>query len=476
MTNRSLRGWLAGSSSDWRRESLRTTLWVVPAFEVGLAIVLFVVTYTLDRAAYNGDLTFPSWVNNGSADAARQILIGIAAAVITVVGLVFSITIVALTLASTQFGPRMLRNFMRDRGTQITLGTFVATFVYAVLTLGSVSHGTRGDFVPHLCITVALFLVLVDLGVLIYFIHHVATSIQLPQVMAGIANDLTMAVDAEVADGDEERGRDHVAGPSEEELLARLAEAGADIGAPTSGYLQFVSYSTLVDIAASADSVIRLLYRPGHFVVEGLPLARVWPSESSPAVTRALEQSHATGAHRTLSQDLTFAIDQLVEIAIRALSPAVNDTFTALTCIDWLGGGLCKISSRWNPRRAHRDGRGYVRVITAEPSYARLVDRAFDKIRQAGRGMPAVLIRQLDALARVMDYTTTAEQRVVLLRQADMILRASIESIPEPNDRNDVRRRYDTLLEIFSRKEAAPQLPRVDLLSPDAPMAPRGTR
>src|SRR5207344_1975843 len=127
--------------------------------------------------AYNGDLDLPGWVNNGSADAGRQILIGIAAAVITVVGLVFSITIVALTLASTQFGPRMLRNFVRDRGTQITLGTFVATFVYSVLTLGSIGHGDHGEFVPHLSITVALALVLASLGVLIYFIHHIATSI-----------------------------------------------------------------------------------------------------------------------------------------------------------------------------------------------------------------------------------------------------------------------------------------------------------
>jgi len=456
MAFRSLRARLSGSS-DWRRESLRTTLWVVPAIEVALAIVLFVVTYALDRAAYNGHLTFPSWVNNGSADAARQILIGIAASVITVVGLVFSITIVALTLASTQFGPRMLRNFIRDRGTQVTLGTFVATFVYAVLTLGSVSNGSSGDFVPHLCITVALLLVLVDLGVLIYFIHHVATSIQLPQVIASIAKDLTAAVDTEMADGGRARGRDREAGPSEAELLSRLDEAGAEVGAPTSGYLQFVQYSTLVDIAARAESVIRLLHRPGHFVIEGLPLARVWPPEAAPEVRRALERSHATGAHRTLSQDLTFAIDQLVEIAIRALSPAVNDTFTALTCIDWLGDGLCKISTRWNPRRAHRDDQGFVRLITAEPSYERLVDRSFDKIRQAGRGMPAVLIRQLDAAAKVIEHTTTPEQRVVLMHQADMILRASNESVPEPDDRLDVQRRYDVLVEVNSRRRLPPE-------------------
>jgi uncharacterized membrane protein len=153
-----------------------------------------------------------------------------------------------------------------------------------------------------------------------------------------------------------------------------------------------------------------------------------------------------TGAHRTLRQDPTFAIDQLVEIAIRALSPAVNDTFTALTCIDWLSDGLCSITSMWNSRRVHFDAEGKVRVISAEASYERFVDRSFDKIRQAGRGMPAVMIRQLDALTKVMAYTTTPEQQRMLVDQARMILRSSEESVPEPSDRADVRRRYDALV------------------------------
>jgi uncharacterized membrane protein len=439
-------------------------LWVVPAIQVAAAVVLFIVVYELDRAAYRGDIEFPSWVNSGSADAARQILIGIAAAVITVVGLVFSITIVALTLASTQFGPRMLRNFIRDRGTQVTLGTFVSTFVFAVLALGSVSHGDRGDFVPHLCVTVALLLVLADLGVLIYFIHHVAQSIQLPQVIASIARDLSRAVDAEVVDRDRS-GRDALdAGPSEAELRTRMTEEGAVVRATSSGYLQFVAYSTLVDIAARADGVVELLYRPGHFVVEGLPLARAWPAEAVSDVSRGLERVHATGAHRTLSQDLSFAIDQLVEIAIRALSPAVNDTFSALTCIDWLGDGLCKISLRWNPTRVHRDSLGYIRVVAADADYARLVARSFDKIRQAGRGMPAVLIRQLSTLTRVIENSTTPGQCDALVHQAEMLLRSSVESIPEPNDRADVARRYDTVIAAAALARARRQHP--DLRAP----------
>ncbi len=188
-------------SAEWRREALRTNLWVVPMLEVVLAIALFAGTYALDRAAYDGDLSLPSWVISGTADAARQTLTAIAAAVITVVGVVFSITIVTLTLASTQFGPRMLRNFIRDRGTQFTLGTFVATFVYAILALGSIGPSSHGDFVPHLSITVTLGLVVLDLAVLIFFIHHVAKSIQLPQVIASIAGDLSKAIDAQVSHG-----------------------------------------------------------------------------------------------------------------------------------------------------------------------------------------------------------------------------------------------------------------------------------
>ena len=330
--------------SDQRREELRTTLWVVPAIELAGAAALFVVTYPLDRAAYRGSITFPAWVNNGSADAARQILTALAAAVITVVGLVFSILIVALTLASTQFGPRMLRNFIRDRGVQVTLGTFVATFFYAVLTLGSVSHGDRGDFVPHLSITVALGLTLVDLGVLVFFIDRVARSIQLPEVIAGIARDFSAGVATEFGNttGDDTALRLSAAGG----LPAQLESGGAEVTSTTSGYLQFVRYKTIVDIASDTDAVIELLYRPGHFVVRGLPLARVWPPAASPDVLRGLDRAHVTGAHRTLRQDPTFAIDQLVEIAIRALSPAVNDTFTALTCIDWLSEGLCGSPSR----------------------------------------------------------------------------------------------------------------------------------
>jgi uncharacterized membrane protein len=426
--------------SAWRREALRTNLWLVPTIEMVLAAVLFALMHVLDRAAYNGTLSLPSFVNSDSADAAREILTAVAAAVITVVTLVFSITIVTLTLASTQFGPRMLRNFIRDRITQLTLGSFVATFVYSILVLVSIGPGGHGEFVPHLSITVCLALVVVNVAVLVVFIDHIAKSIQLPRVIASIAGDLSRAIEADSGGG---IGSGRKAGWSLAEVMTRLDDDSGVVVATSSGYLQFVRLDALIASAAASHAVIRLLHRPGHFVVAGEPLAQVWPAASAPAVERALGGAHATGPHRTLTQDLSFAVDQLVEIAIRALSPAVNDTFTALACIDWLGDGLCKIAERWHPAAVHRDETGHVRVIVVTIEFRRLVERAHDKIRQASRAMPAVMIRQLDGISKVIAHTSSQAQREVLLEQADMILRASEESVPEAADRADVLSRYD---------------------------------
>src|SRR5579862_7665143 len=239
------------AQSHWREETLRTNLWLIPAIESLAAVALFAVTVTIDQAAFHGQLRLPPWVISGSPDAARQILSSLAGAIITVVGVVFSIMIVTLTLASTQFGPRMLRTFIRDRGTQLTLGTFVATFFYAMLTLISIG----ATFVPHLSVTTALALTAIDLGVLIYFIHHTATAIQLPAVIASIARDLAQAIDAET--GLPARHGQLVNGPAPGVLQARLDRAGQVVTAPASVYLRFVRHATLVRIAAEYDAVIR---------------------------------------------------------------------------------------------------------------------------------------------------------------------------------------------------------------------------
>ncbi|MGH3285675.1 MAG: DUF2254 domain-containing protein, partial [Streptosporangiaceae bacterium] len=246
-------------------------------------------------------------------------------------------------------------------------------------------------------------------------------------------------------------------GPAAVELVNRTEATGAVLLAPVSGYVQFIKNQNLVRLATRAEAVINLEHRPGHFIVSGHRYATVWPPEAAPLVRKALGGAHIIGPHRTLTQDVSFGVDQLVEIAIRALSPAVNDPFTAMTCIDWLGENLCKIVARWHPARVHRDARGYIRVITAEPAYDRLVQRSFEKIRQSSLGMPAVMIRALEALARIMTETTSNGQRRVLLEQAAMIDRASERSVPEAADRTDIRRRYEAILTMESRLTASEQ-------------------
>jgi uncharacterized membrane protein len=434
--------------ADWRREAIRTNLWVIPLLETLLAAALFAATYSVDRESYDGLIRLPPWVLSGTADTARVILTAVAASIMTVVGIVFSITIVVLTLASTQAGPRMLRNFVRDRGTQVALGAFVATFCYAMITLVSVGGGPRGEFVPHLSITVTLVLTLANVAVLVYFLNHVAAMIQLPVVIAGVARTLHDEIRAHELAG--AAGDGVMSGPSREELMSRLAESGAPIRTPRSGYLQVIRTERLVKIAAQADAVVHLPYRPGHFLVAGQVIARVWPPDAVAAVERSLALGHIAGAYRTLPQDVSFAIDQLVEIALRALSPAVNDTFTGMTCVDWIADGLCRLSLSWRPQWVRRDKLGAIRVIAHQPDFARLVQRGFATIRQAAVGMPAIMIRQLDALARIIEQTPDGEQRTVLVRQAESIQKSNLASVADPADRDDVTRRYEVIMALIA--------------------------
>jgi uncharacterized membrane protein len=225
--------------------------------------------------------------------------------------------------------------------------------------------------------------------------------------------------------------------------------------AATSGYLQFVGYAQLTKIARLLDATIRLDYRPGHFIVAGQPIARVFPQGAARQVESALAKAHVTGPHRTLMQDPVFAIDQLVEIAIRALSPAVNDTFTALTCLDWLSEGLCRLSERELTGDIFRDEDGRIRLVGAGWSYERMIGRAFSKIRQAAVGMPAVFIRMLDTIRVVANSTTSSLQRDALANQAVMIMRSADRSVSEENDLDDIRRRFDTAMASLVRESGA---------------------
>jgi uncharacterized membrane protein len=258
-----------------------------------------------------------------------------------------------------------------------------------------------------------------------------------------------------IADSREANARDRFP-PFEKpaQLLTTIEDRGGVVLASKSGYLQFVGYAQLAKIAKLMDAVIRLEYRPGHFIVAGRPVAKVFPQGAAKQVEKALAKAHVTGPHRTLMQDPVFAIDQLVEIAIRALSPAVNDTFTAMTCLDWISSGLSRISGRDFSERVYRDDEGRIRLIGADWSYQKMVNRAFDKIRQAARGMPAVIIRILDSLDAVVDATTSSSQREALLRQGEMVLSSSRDSVSDRNDLNDIVQHFNRLNESIALRDA----------------------
>jgi uncharacterized membrane protein len=309
-------------------------------------------------------------------------------------------------------------------------------------------------FVPHFSVSVVFLLVLVDLAVLIYFLHHIAIQIQLPFVIASIAGDLARYLGVRKPDirmsapGKQDDPKEIA------ELVYTIDSAGAKIRTPKGGYLQAIRYEKLIRTASAADAVVHLPYRPGNFLVEDGELAAVWPPQAADRIARCLKRAQITGPVRTLAQDPAFGIDQLVEIAIRALSPAVNDTYTALTCVDWLGNTLCKLARVWTPALAYRDRAGTIRVVCEQVTYENLMRRSFDKIRQASTGMPALLMRQLEALKAIMEQTTCPDQAGVLMDQAAMIQRLNLESVPEKSDRAAVEGRYSAVASVYARLSA----------------------
>jgi uncharacterized membrane protein len=371
---------------------------------------------------------------------------------ITVAGVAFSITIVALTLASSQFGPRLLRNFMLDTGNQIVLGVFISTFVYCLLVLRSVNSIEEHFFVPRISVTFAMALALVSVGVLIYFIHHISTSIHADRVIAVVYRDLSEHIRRlfpeelkyEIENGEDDRD---VSQPAE----ARYPQVRS-VAASQSGYLQSVDNDSLLRIASENGFLIHLQNRPGEFVVEGSTLAKVMSVEHfNEDLAEQIVQSFTVGSQRTPVQDAEFAIHQLVEVALRALSPGINDPFTVITCIDHLGSVLCRLTDRAFPLPSRYDDNSKLRIIAKPLTFEGVTNAAFDQIRQYGRTSVAVTIRLLETLKMIAVHTRTLEQRKAVLRQADMIIRESQESIRERNDRDDVQERYQALLNVLGK-------------------------
>jgi uncharacterized membrane protein len=437
---------------------LTTGLWVVPALMSASAIVLATVTLVIDQ---NFRFRWLDQFDSAFAvgpEGARLVLSSIAGSMITVASLVFSMTLVTLTLASSQLGPRLITRFVRDRVNQVVLGTFIATFLFALVVLQTVTESEPEPFVPHLSVTVALVLTLVSLAWLVYFIHHVADSIQADTVIAEVYADLSQALDHLYP-----RLAAHDPAPAATQPVpaALLAERPAPILAPKDGYVQAIDTRALLHLGREHDLVIEIHRRPGHFVIAGRPLMRAWPSARiDEQVTEAAVQDVVLGPKRTSTQDIEFSIDALVEIAVRALSPGINDPRTAITCIDRLAAALAHLMRCGERSPLIHDKDGTLRLITNPITFEDALDAAFNQIRQSADGHVSVLIRVIEGLIELAQIAETERQRMTLARHAALIRRACRRNVPEQADRADAERRLrrlDAALGEPLASEAGPQ-------------------
>ncbi|WP_232370929.1 DUF2254 domain-containing protein [Desulfogranum marinum] len=388
----------------WWQEQ-RSSFWFVPSVivldAVVLATILIVIDTTIDLGVVEG---WPLVFGSGAAGA-RGLLTTVASSMITVAGLVFSITLVALSLASSQYTSRVIRNFMRDRVNQGVLGIFVGIFAYCLVVLRTIRGGDEEMFVPALAVLVGLLFAFVGIAVLIFFIHHISISIQASSIIAGAAEETIAAVDhlfPERLDDDEEENKD---GDFSTSLAHRPWYA---VPARKSGYIESADMNILLDIAREQRIILRMERGVGEFVVEGAPLVSVMnlinPKEE---LIAKLNSIYAISRQRTVDQDASFGIRQIVDIAMKALSPGINDTTTAIMCIDYLAAIMVRIAARRMSPPHYLDN-GELRVIARGPSFESLLSEAFDQIRQHGASNIAILLRMLGALQTIAHQTTNA--------------------------------------------------------------------
>ncbi|MFW6059772.1 MAG: DUF2254 domain-containing protein [Phycisphaeraceae bacterium] len=435
--------------SGW--EVVRTSYWFVPSLLVLGALALSVATTWIDRIMNETGTHGAGWLYTGSAEGARALLSTIAGSMIGIAGVVFSITIVALTLASSQLGPRLLRNFMRDLGHQIVLGTFLATFLYGLMILRQV-HGSNanvdGEFIPEISVLVAVLLALASVGVLIFFIHHVATLIQAPNVIASVSRELQSAIDHLYPDrGGFEPSQSPQQDTQQDTRGTRIPEhfesGSRTVCADIDGYIQRIELDQLMTEAVACDLVIRVEHRPGQFVDNGDIIIRAWPTgRVDDATARRLRQCFTIQTQRSLAQDAEFAVDQLVDIAVRALSPGVNDPTTAMQCVDRLGACMSRLGERRFPSPHRLDDQGRLRLIVHRQGIEQYLDAAFNQIRQNSSGSLAVMIRMLEAFERMANHIQTRTGRNCLTEHAQMVYEQATETATAPRDRVKLDQRY----------------------------------
>jgi uncharacterized membrane protein len=422
-----------------------TSLVPIPFVFAGLAVILLAITLTLDGLFGRWLEAKLPWLSIGNVDDARAILGAIMGAVSTVLALVFSVTLLVFSTAVSQFGPRLMPYFLRDRTMQVTLGLFLATFLYTLATF--IVTGKRGDseFVPQLTLLTSVALVFASFSYLVFYNNRVAQAIQTNNVLVRIIETLNGAVST-LAHERRLEARAAAGSPANEDSNAirrRCTEEGGTVLADASGYLQKVDCPHLIRALDRRGAVACLMFEPGQFILEGEVLARVMPAAARDQVADRIYEAVAIGPNRTLEQDIDFAFAQLSEIAIRALSPAVNDTYTGLYCIDWLGDGLRMLAAFPETDGMLRDGAGMIRVIRPPIPISRIVGTAFDLIREAGANSAGVTARLLQTCARLAPQLRTEEQRRAVSAQVEAVWQAaSLISHPGP-DRKAIEAAYN---------------------------------
>lgn len=430
--------WLKLSKARWWGR-LSSNYWFVPATMVAGAVGLSLLLPWIDHVTGEDKAVIPGWIYQGGPDGARALLSTIAGSMITVAALTFSITVVGLSTASQQFGPRLLRSFIRDRGYQVVLGTFLANFVYCLLVLRTVRSTGPSQFVPFISLAASILFAVAGVGVLVYFIHHAAFSIRAETLVAATGRELRSAVGRLFPVGENDRGKQR--GPLRG-LPEGFPSGATEISAETTGYIQAIDLERLVRLAHENGLVLRLEHRVGHFVTQDSELLEVWPGTAKVEdLKEEVNKCFVFGTERSLQEDVESAVDQLVEIALRALSPGINDPDTTVACIDQLTDGLRLVGDR-GILPALRRYEGEVRLVTYPMTYSRLVDAAFSRIRQYSRGSVPVTLRMLEALASLTARAQHGAHRAALMHQARMLWRASQESVPEPDDLRVIEVRY----------------------------------
>ncbi|MBA2627791.1 MAG: DUF2254 domain-containing protein [Gemmatimonadales bacterium] len=412
--------------------SIRDSLWFIPGL-FAVAGVLLAGGLVRVTAPSPDEGFVKLWLFGGGAEGARGVLSTIAGSLITVTGVVFSVTIVALQLASSQFTPRLLRSFVADRANQMVLGVFIGTFTYTLLVLrttrAAAPDGGDDGFVPQVAVSVAVLLLLVSIAALIFFIDHAARSVQASVILDRETRQTLAQVWRSFPDEIGEEG-------DEPGTTAAPDGPGAPVFATRSGYLQAIPGGGLLALAADHDIVVRVDIAVGCFVLVGRPLATIWPaSRADDDLCDALRRIIVLGPERTPEQDVGYGIVEIADIAVRALSPGVNDPTTAMLCIDRLSEILAARSSRRHLADARVDENGCLRVIVQDSVFADSAALAFDQIRFYGVENPAIARKLLTTCMELASLVSPAA-RPALARQVDAVLFSIERSDMIPADRS----------------------------------------